>query len=131
MSIYYAVVHKDPDSAYGISFPDLPGCFSAADEAGDVLPNAIQAVEFYLEDATDGRAPRSFEDVKREVSEELAEGAFLLAVPYVRILSRVVKANISLDRGILDAIDEAASLRSMTRSAFMVEAARNEIGGRF
>jgi predicted RNase H-like HicB family nuclease len=29
--IFIAVVHKDPDSAFGISFPDLPGCFSSAE----------------------------------------------------------------------------------------------------
>ena len=27
---YVAVVDKDPDSAYGIQFPEVPGCFSAA-----------------------------------------------------------------------------------------------------
>ena len=31
MRTYYALVHKDVDSAYGVTFPDLPGCFAAAD----------------------------------------------------------------------------------------------------
>ena len=30
--LYPVYVHKDPDSAYGVTFPDFPGCFSAADE---------------------------------------------------------------------------------------------------
>jgi hypothetical protein len=30
--LYPVYVHKDPDSAYGVTFPDFPGCFSAAAE---------------------------------------------------------------------------------------------------
>jgi hypothetical protein len=32
MKYFYAVVHKDEGSAFGVHFPDLPGCFSAADD---------------------------------------------------------------------------------------------------
>ena len=56
MPTYFALVEKDTDSAFGISFPDVPGCFSAADEADDVLRNAIEALELHLEDDT---APRT------------------------------------------------------------------------
>ena len=28
---YIALVHKDTDTSYGVSFPDLPGCISAGD----------------------------------------------------------------------------------------------------
>ncbi len=40
MKYFYALVHKDDDSAFGVTFPDLPGCFSAADRIEDVVPNA-------------------------------------------------------------------------------------------
>ncbi len=37
--------HKDPDSAYSVTIPDFPGCFSAADEL-EALPRMIpEAVE--------------------------------------------------------------------------------------
>ena len=29
MPNYIAVVHKEPDSDYGVSFPDFPGCITA------------------------------------------------------------------------------------------------------
>ncbi|MDI6026348.1 type II toxin-antitoxin system HicB family antitoxin [Corticibacterium sp. UT-5YL-CI-8] len=32
---YIALTHKDPDSAYGVSFPDIPGCFSAGDSVDE------------------------------------------------------------------------------------------------
>ncbi|MYE13404.1 MAG: ribbon-helix-helix protein, CopG family [Gammaproteobacteria bacterium] len=39
------------------------------------------------------------------------------------------RVNISLDRGLLEAIDDEARQRRMTRSAFLATAARHEIQG--
>ena len=57
-------------------------------------------------------------------------GSYFLAVPLVTAKSRAVRVNLSLDKGIVDAIDAAAELRGLSRSAFIAEAARNEIAGR-
>lgn len=129
MQYFYAVVHKDADSAFGVTFPDLPGCFSAADDAKDVLANAVEALELWFEDAADVD-PSPVERISELARNDLAAGAFLLAVPRIRSAGRLARVNLSLDRGMLDAIDHAATLRKLTRSAFLVEAARNEIEGR-
>lgn len=125
---YFAVVHKDADSAYGVTFPDIPGCFSAADRLEDVVPNACEALELWFEDAPDVEA-RELGAISAAVADELAQGAFLLAVPRVTTAGKQVRVNLSLDRGTLEAIDAAATSRRLTRSAFMAEAARNEIQG--
>jgi predicted RNase H-like HicB family nuclease len=127
---YYAIVHKDPGSAYGAEFPDLPGCFSAADDMESLLANAVTAVELWMEDAESVPEARDVEAIREVAGDALADGAFLLAVPYIRRGGRPVRANISLDRGMLDAIDKAAAALNLTRSAFLAEAARNEIEGR-
>jgi predicted RNase H-like HicB family nuclease len=129
MIVYHAIVHKDEDSAWGVQFPDLPGCFSAADELDDVLANACEAVSLYLEGEKIPE-PSSLESIRELAADDLAQGAFLLAVPYVTSYNRPQRINISIDQGILDAIDMAASQRKLTRSAFLAEAARNEIEGR-
>lgn len=49
MKPFIAIVHKDPESAYGLSFPDAPGCFSAAGEIDDVFANAAEALELWAE----------------------------------------------------------------------------------
>jgi hypothetical protein len=41
--------------------------------------------------------------------------------------TRAVAANVSLARGILSAIDAEAKRRKLTRSAFLAQAAMNEI----
>ena len=62
-----------------------------------------------------------------EVAEALASGAFLLAVPLIQLTGRTTKANITLDAGLLTAIDRCAKTRGLTRSAFLADLARREI----
>jgi len=129
MKTYFAVVHKDDNSAYGVSFPDLPGCFSAADRLEDVVPNACEALALWFEDNEDKRGPSNMEWVRANALQDLREGAFLIAVPLISNAGKPVRVNVSLDRGMLDAIDTAAAARRLTRSAFLAEAARKEIQG--
>ena len=79
---YIAVIDKDVDSAFGIRFPEAPGCFSAADSFEDILPNAVEALALYFEDGEEAR-PRGLEAVRAEVAEDIAAGAFLMLVPHV------------------------------------------------
>lgn len=128
MKTFLALVHKDADSAYGVTFPDLPGCFSAADDFADIIPNAAEALDLWFEDRTEAE-PRGPEAVRAEVADDLAAGAFLVAVPHVRRTTRQRRVNISLDAGTLDAIDRTARHMKLTRSAFIALAASNEIRG--
>lgn len=126
MKTYFALVHKDDDSAYGVSFPDLPGCFSAADNLDNLVNNACEALDLWFEDAAEVE-PRSMDEIREATAEELAGGAFLIAVPRITRSTKSVRVNLSLDSGTLEAIDAAAAARKLTRSAFIAEAARNEI----
>ncbi len=126
MQYFYAIVHKDEGSAFGVHFPDLAGCYSAADAIEDVLPNACEALELWFEDA-EPVVPQRLDEIRALAAEDVADGAFIVAVPLIRRTGKQVRANISLDRGMLDAIDRAAAERNLTRSAFLADAARNEI----
>ena len=70
MQYFYAVVHKDEGSAFGVTFPDLPGCFSAADRIDEVLPNACEALELWFEDAANV-APMRLDQVRQMVAADL------------------------------------------------------------
>jgi len=128
MRYYIAIVHKDKDSAFGCYFPDVPGCFSAADDMDDLVPNAVEALSLFAQDETLPE-PRSVEVIRRvrQVADDLADGAFLVAVPLIQNEARVVRANITMESGMLKAIDRAARERKLTRSAFLAQAARHEI----
>ncbi|WP_231635471.1 type II toxin-antitoxin system HicB family antitoxin [Novosphingobium sp. ST904] len=125
---FYAIMEQDGDSAYGVTFPDLPGCFSAADTAEEILPNACEALELWFDDQ-DEVEPSRLDQIKAAAAEALGAGATIIAVPRIVNDHRVARVNLSLERGILDAIDKAAAERRLTRSAFVAQAARNEIQG--
>jgi predicted RNase H-like HicB family nuclease len=129
MLYYPAIVHQEEESAYGVHFPDLPGCFSAADDLDDVLPNAVEALSLWFEDQA-ATQPSSIERVRAAALADLAEGAFLIMVPSIGRSGKPARVNISLDRSMLAAIDQVAATRRLSRSAFLAEAARNEIEGR-
>ncbi len=128
MHYYIAVVHKDEDSAFGAHFPDLPGCFSAADTLDEIVPKAAEALALYAED-TVLPDPRSLDALRKDkdVAAHLAHGAMLVAVPHIENDARVERANISMEAGLLRAVDAAAKSRNLTRSAFLAQAARREI----
>ena len=128
MTYYIGLVHKEKGSAFGVQFPDLPGCFSAADDMEFLIVNASEALSLWAED-TKMPTPRQIEKIiaDRDIAAELADGAFLISVPLTENDTRVVSANISLERGVLKAIDTAAKRRKLTRSAFLSQAAKNEI----
>jgi predicted RNase H-like HicB family nuclease len=128
MTLFIAVVEQEGDSAYGVHFPDVPGCFSAADEEADVLANAQEALALYFEDEAPVK-PRDLPTIRRdpEVAAFLARGSYLLAVPLVQLTGRTVRANITLDKGLLDAIDQAASERGLSRSAYLADLAKRDV----
>lgn len=46
---YPVVLHKDPNSDYGVTVPDLPGCFSAGETIDEALTEVIEAIECHIE----------------------------------------------------------------------------------
>jgi predicted RNase H-like HicB family nuclease len=45
---YIALVHKTPDSDYGVSFPDLPGCVTAGVDLEDARRMAGEVLALHL-----------------------------------------------------------------------------------
>lgn len=133
MSHYIVLIHKEPDSAYGVSVPDLPGCISASDiSLDDALKNSTQAIAGYVETLVDlGRPvpePRTLEQLEKD-SEfiESAKGAIIATVPLMTKFGKTMRVNITLDENTLKLIDREAKLLGMTRSAFLAEAATEKI----
>lgn len=129
---YTALVHKDPDSEYGVSFPDFPGCIAVGPSIGEAMNSAMQALSFHVHGmVADGEIipePRPTDQILSDpdFAEDL-EGATLVLIPLVRDLGSTTRINVSLDLGLLEAIDAAARQRKQTRSAFIASAVRKEL----
>ncbi len=79
MAYYYAIAHKEDDSAWGVHFPDVPGVFSAADEETDLVANAVEALRLCAEDEA-LPPPRTLAVLRADpdVAAELAQGGVLV-----------------------------------------------------
>lgn len=87
MKPYIVIVHKDRDSAYGMTFPDAPGCYSAADEIDELFVNATEALELWTEAMQEDQCPipepRDFSQLREDPdwAESFADAALVIAVP--------------------------------------------------
>ncbi|MEI9905725.1 MAG: type II toxin-antitoxin system HicB family antitoxin [Asticcacaulis sp.] len=132
---YIGLLEKEPQSLWGISFPDIPGCVSAGETADLAMTNAIDAVRSWLEaakdDGEDAPSPRTIEEIMidPEVVSALAKGGAIVRIPVVRGGGRLVRINLSLDSNVLEMIDDAAKVRGLTRSAFLAGAAQTVVLG--
>jgi hypothetical protein len=44
---YPVVIHKDESSDFGVTIPDIPGCFSAGDTYDDALNKRLAQSRFF------------------------------------------------------------------------------------
>lgn len=127
MAHYIALVDGKP-GAYGVAFPDMPGCTAMGATHEEALRNAVLALSDWVGQNIPPAA-RSIEELRSddEVKEQLEDGSVFAIVPLIQERGRPVKANLSIDAGLLEAIDDAASRAGLTRSAFLSSAARDKI----
>jgi predicted RNase H-like HicB family nuclease len=125
MRDYIALIHKETDSDYGVSFPDLPGCVTAGSTLDEARAMAAEALALHLEGmAQDKQAvpePSSLEAVMADPDNR--DGvAILVTAPNGP--AKTVRVNITLPEDALQAIDRYAEAHGFTRSGFLVAAAR-------
>ncbi|WP_407151573.1 type II toxin-antitoxin system HicB family antitoxin [Bradyrhizobium sp. ORS 86] len=128
MRHYIALIHKDADSDYGVSFPDLPGVITAGTDLDDARTMAAEALALHLEGLVeDGEAvpePSSLEEIMANI--ENRDGvAVLIPAPSEGVKS--VRVNITLPSDILNEIDRRAEQEGFTRSGFLAQAARKAL----
>src|SRR5438874_10980932 len=89
MPHYVALIHKDADSCYGVSFPDIPGVSTAGDTIDEAILQAAGVLEFAAEDweNSDGSkifpAPRTIDELRSDPQfREDAADAVIVAVPF-------------------------------------------------
>src|SRR5882724_7052362 len=78
MTHYIALIHKDSDGCYGVSFPDIPGVFTGGDTVEEAMEEAAEVLQFAAEDWTNpdgstGFKPPSTIDQLRSEPEFVAD----------------------------------------------------------
>ena len=118
---YIAIIHKDPSSDFGVSFPDFPGCITAGRTLEEAKDMAAEALNLCIEEMqAAGEAipdPAALDEVMNNPDFQDGVG-FLVSI---KEPGKTVRVNITLSAGELEEIDRLARARGMTRSAFLVE----------
>ncbi|MGA9704889.1 type II toxin-antitoxin system HicB family antitoxin [Pseudomonas sp.] len=126
------VVHKDVDSDYSVTVPDVPGCFSAGGSFSEALDNVRDALALHLEGlvADEQKLPQALEVDAHLDNADYAGGVWAIVdfdlTPY---LGRSVRFNASLPEQLLLRIDERVQKdhRYASRSGFLATAALREL----
>jgi predicted RNase H-like HicB family nuclease len=127
----YVGILDGSGGAWGVRVPDLPGCHGGGDTAEAAIADAISAAREWAEhrDAKGSvmPVPRPLSQIIADGELDVSAGETAVMLPLLRDGGRPVRANLSLDAALLEAIDAAARARGLTRSAFIASAAREKI----
>jgi predicted RNase H-like HicB family nuclease len=125
---FIALLRKEPGTVYGVDFPDLPGCISAGASLEEARKNAAEALKLHIagliEDGEPIPEPSALDVIMADPANSDAV-AFLVSLDQEP--TRSVRVNITLPEKDLILIDREARQRGLTRSAFLLDAARHRL----
>ena len=133
MQRYVALLHATP-TGYSVSLPDFPGYVSGGSSFEEAVEKAAEALRFHvagmIEDGDRIPDPSGVDAIRGnpEFAEEREDAVWAL-VPLLPPKGKSLRLNISMDEGLVSAIDVAARERGLNRSAFLAEAAKRLIEG--
>lgn len=108
---FYAVVEgpDDTNPQFGAWFPQAPGCTTQADTEGELLSNCLLVLSMHFEQGEEDRSKGDSRLLDRLVLNmmnmsqaeaegiaevDIAEGAYILAVPYEHKVTSIVTAKL-------------------------------------
>jgi predicted RNase H-like HicB family nuclease len=125
---YIGLIHKDPGSDYGVSFPDLPGLITAGKDLDDARAMAEEALAFHIEGLVeDGEAIPEASSLEAIMADPENRDGVAILVAVNTDAQKIVRVNITLPADVLAQIDKFAESHGYTRSGFLAQAAKRAI----
>lgn len=120
-------IHKDDGSVYGVTVPDIPGCFSSGETLDEAINNAREAIYGHLEvllEEGEGIDLKS-SAVESLAKEDVYRGAIwaMVDVDLSALDPKPERVNISMPRFVLRRIDNYVKVHHESRSGFLARAA--------
>lgn len=127
-----AIENGDEHHAYGVTVPDLPGCFSAGETLEEAVNNAKEAItghiELLIELGDDIPAVSSLSALVAD-SQYAGYTWALVDVNLARLLGGTEKINVTLPKSLIDRIDRCVATHPefKSRSGFLAQVAIERI----
>ncbi len=122
---YSVVLHKDPQSDYSVTVPDLPGCFSAGSTIEEALTMVKEAIECHIEGMfLDGEfIPKLLPFEEHQASPKYSDDIWgIVEIDISQLSSKSKRINIMLPEYLLDTVDNYARKHGETRSGLLAHA---------
>jgi predicted RNase H-like HicB family nuclease len=130
---YPVIIHKDRGSDYGVTVPDLPGCFSAGETLEEALGNAEEAVLTHVEglllDDETVPSPTDVETLRRKLKRKNVVWG-IVSVDLSKLSERAKRINITIPDRLLSKIDSFAESEGESRSGLLASAALEYMSAR-
>lgn len=129
MNFPVAIEHE-ANRAYGVQFPDVPGCFSAGDTLDEALANAAEGLAFHIEGLLDAgeHIPVPLDLESHSHKPEFSGMIWaLVPVDLASLSGKSRRLNISLPERVVRRIDAAALKNGESRSAFLARVALESV----
>ena len=122
---YPIVIHKDSDSDYSVTIPDLPGCFSAGSSIGEAISMAQEAAECHIEgmliDSEPIPTPSDIEVYKDQ--SDFKNGIWaLVEVDISKLSLKSKRINITMPERLIRTVDQYAKKSGTSRSGLLSQA---------
>jgi predicted RNase H-like HicB family nuclease len=121
---YYTGILERTRSGFSVYFPDVPGCVSVGRTERETLENAEEALSFHLGEMARAGEPIPGSSDDNPHDPEVEE--YCRALVRVELPGKAVRLNITMEEGLVAAIDRVAS----NRSSFLADAARAALSAR-
>jgi len=124
--LFPIALHTDNGIKYGVTVPDLPGCFSGGEDLEDAINSAKEAICLHLESLLEENIPiPAIKNIAEHRKDELLADALwgLVEVdPNSIAVNKHKKINITVPLYTLQKIDKYAKEHNYNRSKLLVAA---------
>ena len=122
---YPIVIHKDENSDFGVTFPDLPGCFSVGASIEEAIASSHEAAECHIEgmllDSEPIPVASAIENYKD--NPDYNDGLWALVdIDISKLSQKAKRINITLPERLLSTVDHYARNHGETRSGLLAQA---------
>lgn len=122
---YPIVIHKDSNSDYGVTFPDIPGCFSAGSTIEEAIKAAQEAAECHIEGLLIDLEPIPISSniEKHKSNPDYKNGLWaIIEIDINKLSLKSKRINITMPERLIRVVDQYANNYGTSRSGLLAQA---------